>query len=107
MFPTSGKTANMVGLVVSGQNCLLRLDPDVQRIGAVKCDVSILLDRDLRIPKKRQKEPTFEIGPFTCRLQLSKKTLIVDVSHRDTVLSGCEITTRTDTERRAAQNEWT
>lgn len=79
---------------------------EVEVIGAVQCDVSTLLDRELRIPKSQQKQDNFEIGPFTCHFLLSKKSLVVDVLHRGTVLASCEISTQTNAERKAIRNGW-
>lgn len=79
---------------------------EVERIGAVECDVSKLLDDDLRIPKGQQKKENFEIGPFTCHFQLSQTSLVVDILHRKKVLARNKFSHKTDAQRNAARNDW-
>ena len=103
---THGKMANTVRYNRMNDSCPLMVNLDVTPVDVVKCDVSAILDHDLRVPLSQQRQNDLEIGPFRCHFQLSANFLEVQVLHKRTVLAGCEIPTRADAKRNSTRNEW-
>ena len=79
---------------------------EVEKAGVVKCDVSTMMDRNLRLPSSQGRQGKIEFGPFRCYLQLSTTSLEVDVLLRKIAIGHCVIGVKTDSHSTVPDNHW-